>query len=103
MKTFTQDTFKEDIKSDKLSLVDFYTPACGPCKKLAPTIEKLAHEYADAALIGKCDATANVDLSVEMRISAVPTLIFFKNGTELERHVGLMTEEELKKKIEQYK
>ena len=94
---------QEVLKSDKPVLVDFYTPTCGPCRKLAPTITKLAEELADVAVIGKANVAENTALAVNHNISAVPTLILFKGGKEVERHLGIMSEDDLRKLIEKNK
>lgn len=88
------------LKSNKPVLVDFFTPTCGPCRKLAPTIDKLAVELKEIVTIGKVDLTENMDIAVDHKISAVPTLILFKNGKEVKRSMGVLSEDEIKKLIE---
>lgn len=103
-KVFNDDNFDaEVIKSDKVAIVDFFTPTCGPCRKLAPTIEKLSAELADVAVIGKADVSENMKLAVEYHISAVPTIIVFKDGKEISRSMGIMSEDELRKLVEKNK
>jgi thioredoxin 1 len=102
-KEFNEAQVHDNIKGDKLFLVDFFTPTCSPCRKLAPTVEKLAEEYKDTATIGKCDVSENMDLAAEFHISAVPTLIFFKSGKEVERKQGVMSEQDLRALVEKHK
>jgi thioredoxin 1 len=98
---FNDSNFEEQVLgSKKLVLVDFFTPSCGPCKKMAPTIDKLADELKDIAVIGKTDVSENMNLAAKYQISAVPTLILFKDGVEIKRTMGLMSEVDLKKMIE---
>lgn len=92
---------KQVLKSEKPVLIDFFTPTCGPCRKLAPTIDKLAIELKDIVTIGKVDLTENMNIAVNYKISAVPTLILFKNGKEVKRSMGVLSEDELKKLIEE--
>lgn len=101
---FNDGNFEEKVlKADKPVLVDFFTPTCGPCRKLAPTIDKLAGELADVAVLGKANVADNMELAVTYQISAVPTLILFKGGKEVHRSMGVMSEADLKKLIEDNK
>lgn len=103
-KEFTVDNFQTDVlAATKPVLVDFYTPTCGPCRKLAPSIAKLADEVADFAVVGKADVSEHTALAVDNGISAVPTLILFKNGKEVERHMGVMSDADLRKLVERHK
>ncbi len=75
-----------------LTLVDFGAPWCAPCRLQDPIIRKLAHRFAGKA----CIATVNIDQIREMAwnlgIQSIPTLIFYKNGQEVQRLVGLQSE-----------
>jgi len=102
-KLFTEDTLSEALETGKLTVVDFFTVTCGPCRRLAPTIDKLAEEYGDTVNIGKCNVHENMGLATEYRISAVPTLVFLKNDQEVERHMGVLTEDTLRKLVEKHK
>jgi len=103
-KQFNEDTFHgEVLTSDKLAVVDFYTPTCGPCRRLAPTIDKLSEEYGEAVSIGKVNASENMKLSSDYKISVVPTILFIKDGKEVDRQTGLLSEDALRKLIEKHK
>jgi thioredoxin 1 len=89
--------FNEGVK-DGLVLVDFYTPFCGPCRALAPILEQLQ----DVKVV-KVNVSDNPNLAVRYSFSAVPTLIFMKDGVEAARMVGMQPKEILQKKIDELK
>jgi len=86
----------EVLSSDKPVLVDFWAEWCGPCRMLAPTIEELAAEYSGKAKVGKLDTDNNRDTAVKFGISAIPTVMVFKDGEVTKKFVGLTTKKELK-------
>lgn len=74
--------------TDKLVVVDFFATWCGPCKMIAPMIDKFAEQYAEQVTFLKVDVDQVPDLAQKYGVSAMPTLVFFKNGNELTRVVG---------------
>ena len=80
-------------------LVDFFADWCGPCKSIAPVIEKLAVEYSGKAGIFKINTDNAQSLATSLGIRGIPTLIFFKNGKEAHRVVGLVGEDVLKAEL----
>ena len=97
----TAEGFDEAISAAPLAMVDFWATWCGPCKILGPVVEKLAEEYDGKALVGKVDTDSEMSLAQRFGISAIPTLIFFKNGAELTRSVGVVSEDALKAILEE--
>ncbi len=96
-KQFTDSNFDAEVlKASQLVLVDFWAEWCPPCKKLGPTIDKLATEYASKAKIGKMDTDSNHATAIKYGISSIPTLIFFKNGEPVMKKVGYVHEPELR-------
>jgi thioredoxin 1 len=98
---FTDANFeKEVLKSDQPVLVDFWAEWCGPCRMLAPTIDKLAAAYNPRVKVGKLDTESNRDVVVKYGISAIPTVLLFKGGQVAKKFVGLRKETEFKEAID---
>jgi thioredoxin 1 len=97
VKEFTDQNFDLEVaKSSVPVLVDFWAEWCMPCKMLAPTIDKIANEYSGKVKVGKIDTDSNRDVSLKFGISAIPTVILFKNGEVVQRFVGLRQEKDFK-------
>ncbi|GEM_PF-142965 len=90
---------QEVIKSSTPVVVDFSAVWCGPCKMLAPVIDKLANAYEGKAKVFKMDVDNSRDIATKFGIRGVPTVIFFKGGAEKDRVVGLVPYEMLDKKL----
>src|SRR5215213_5079396 len=98
---FTDQNFEEEVlKSDKPVLVDFWAEWCMPCRMLTPTIEKLANDYAGKVKVGKVDTDNNRDVSMKYGISAIPTVILFKDGQVAQKFVGLRGEKDFKEALD---
>jgi len=94
---FTDHGFEQDVlKSPLPVLVDFWAEWCMPCRMLAPTIEKLAKDYAGKVKVGKLDTDANRDTALKYQINAIPTVILFKNGQAIQKFVGLRQEKDFR-------
>ena len=93
--------FQELLASGKPLVIDFWATWCGPCKRLAPTIEELATEYEGKANIGKCDVEEDDELAMQFQVSSIPTIVFFNaQGEMVKRLVGLQTKAVLQQQID---
>jgi thioredoxin 1 len=98
---FTDANFQASALDNKgVTVVDFGAEWCGPCRIIAPIIEELATEYGDTALIGKMDVDDNPEISMKYGIRSIPTLLFLRDGEIIDKHVGLMTKQGLKTKLD---
>lgn len=98
----TDDTFEDEILQDGVAaLVDFWAEWCMPCRMLAPTVEEIAAEYAGKLKVGKVDTDANRGISMKFGISAIPTIILFKDGQAVKKFVGLQQKKDLKAAVDQ--
>jgi thioredoxin 1 len=95
----TDENFQETI-SKGVTLVDFYATWCGPCRMVAPIVEKLAGDFQGKAKIVKVDIDQSQQVTSSLQITSVPTLILFKNGKEIKRIVGVKDEDYLKNLVE---
>ena len=95
----TDSNFNEIITKNDVVLVDFWAEWCGPCRMIAPMIEELASEYAGKAVIGKLDVDNNQESSIKFGVRSIPTLLVFKNGEMVDRHVGAVPKETLSSSI----
>ena len=91
-KHFTTEDFDSSI-AEGLALVDFWASWCGPCKMIAPIIEELAQDYEGRVTVGKVDVDQAQELAVRFGVMTIPTLIYFLNGVEIDRKVGVMPKE----------
>jgi len=80
----------EVLLSKEPVAVDFYAEWCGPCKMLAPVLEKFSQTYEGKVKVAKVDVDSNPELAGRFRIRGVPTMIFFKDGKVVDQVVGLL-------------
>lgn len=90
------ENFEELIKNKKV-VVDFYATWCGPCKMFGPVYEKVSNESSITFI--KIDVDAHEDIARKYGIMSIPTVVLLNNGEVEKKHMGFMTEEELKKFI----
>ncbi|HRI67533.1 MAG TPA: thioredoxin [Polyangium sp.] len=95
---FTEQNFSKDVlQSDTPVLVDFTATWCGPCKALAPIVDKIADEFHGKVKVGKLDIDANPQITAKYGVRSVPTVLVFKGGQQVGKHVGLTNRDNLVK------
>lgn len=100
--TNVEKNFKEEVlESEKITIVDFWAPWCGPCKMFIPIFENAESKYEN---IKFCKFNVDLDeedISREYGIMSIPSILIFKDGKEIKRHIGFMNEIELEEFLEE--
>jgi thioredoxin 1 len=94
--TITNDNFESEVlQSREPVLLDFWASWCGPCKALAPMLDEAAGELAGKVKVGKVDVDEQGSLAEQHQIVSIPTLVLYKDGIIIEKHVGGLSKEAL--------
>ena len=103
VQTFTDSNFDDTvIKAGVPVLVDFWAEWCGPCKRLAPTVDALATDYAGKLTVGKLNVDDNPNTAFKFQIRGIPALLLFKGGQVVDQVVGLVPKEHIKQVIDKH-
>ena len=86
--------------SEGVSLVDFNAEWCGPCKVQGPIVDTISKKFRGKAFVTKLDVDEHPDPAISFGITSIPTLIVFRNGNEVQRFIGIQSEEILTKTLE---
>ena len=96
----TDQNFADEVERSPLPvLIDFWAGWCGPCRLIAPTIEKLAKELAGKVRVGKLDVDSNKATAARFRVQGIPMLLVLKNGQEVDRMVGVQSREAILQRL----
>lgn len=96
----TKDNFEKEVLNSKIPvLLDFWAAWCGPCKMLAPEISEVAKKYSDKVKVGKVNVDEQPELAMQFNITAIPTVILFKNGVPTDAVTGYCSGSKLESMI----
>ncbi len=99
---FTDDNFNEEVLNSKIPVViDLWAIWCGPCKLIAPIMDKLAVEYEGKLKIGKLDVDENPQIAIKYGVRSIPTVLYINNGEVKDMVIGAVHESVFRKKIEE--
>lgn len=99
LKGMTEKDFETLLETDKLVLVDFYADWCKPCKMLEPNLMAIGEENANTVKVVRINADDNEQLSANLSITALPTILFYKNGQLTNRHLGYVGKDGLQEMV----
>lgn len=99
----TDSNFEEIVlKSEKPVIVDFWAEWCGPCRRIAPFIEDISKEYEGKVVVAKCNVDNNPEVVRKLGIRNIPSVIYFKNGKEVDRQVGAVAKKIFTDKLDKF-
>ncbi|MFD3684605.1 thioredoxin [Nocardiopsis sp. NPDC058631] len=103
VKHVTDATFKEEVlASDKPVLVDFWADWCGPCKQMAPVLDKLAEEYGDKIEVVKLNTDQNPETPRAYNVMSLPTMNLYKDGEVVKQLIGAKPKRVLEKELSDF-
>ncbi|WP_017604034.1 thioredoxin [Nocardiopsis alkaliphila] len=103
VKNVTDSTFKEEVlSSDKPVLVDFWADWCGPCKQMAPVLDKLAEEYGDKIEVVKINTDQNPETPRAYNVMSLPTMNVYKDGEVVKQLIGAKPKRVLEKELAEF-
>lgn len=100
MKIINENEFQSTISSGVV-LVDFFANWCGPCKMIAPVLEKISADYPNVEFV-KVDVDQSQRLAMQYQVQSIPTILVFKDGQVVERQIGFSGEPQLRNMLNKY-
>jgi thioredoxin 1 len=99
----TDDAFEKTVlKSELPVIVDFWAPWCGPCKMVAPVLDKLAKEYAGSLVVAKVNTDEHSQWAMNYQVMGIPTMLFVANGKVVHQQVGALPENKIREIVTQF-
>ncbi|MHB8442956.1 MAG: thioredoxin [Patescibacteria group bacterium] len=101
LQEITSSNFDQEVlKSDMLYIVDFWADWCMPCHMLSPVIEEVGEDYKDKIKVGKLNTDENPDIAAKYEIMSIPAVLFFKEGKEVARLIGVRPKTDFSNQID---
>lgn len=101
--TITDQNFADEVEKSPLPvLLDLWAAWCGPCRMVAPTVDRLAKEYSGKVLVGKLNVDENQMTAARFNVQSIPTLLILKNGKEVDRIIGVQSKEAIAQRLEKH-
>ncbi|OGO11105.1 MAG: thioredoxin [Chloroflexi bacterium RBG_16_47_49] len=99
----TDSAFEKAVLQSKIPvIVDFWAPWCGPCRMVAPTLDKLAKEHAGKLLVAKVNTDENPEWASRYQVQGIPTMFFVADGKIVHRQVGALPEPMLREVVKEF-
>lgn len=96
----SKENFEKEIKDNKVVVIDFWAAWCGPCRTLSPILDELSEEMKGKVTFCKVNVDDNQELAAQHQIVSIPTVLIYKNGSQVDQFIGSYPKEEIIKKLQ---